>query len=73
MIGLRLMAQVEERFDFDAILPIFASVLPLLAECIIQRTNTEEYLHYLFGKMTNFMISGPNETCRKVEVTSICW
>jgi hypothetical protein len=72
MIGLGLMAQVEERFDFDTILPIFTSVLPLLAEYIIQRRNTEEYLHYidwLFGKMTNFIINGPKQNSLETKHT----
>ena len=67
LIYLTLMTKTKtnEIFDFTTIQPIFAAVLPLLADFLLQNSNKEDsdqnnlrLISWLLGKMTQAMITG---------------
>ncbi|CAF3806237.1 unnamed protein product, partial [Rotaria sp. Silwood1] len=65
LLGLCLMLEEETRFDFIIIQKMLITILPLLAEFIIQNINHDEtnetYLYFyswLLGKMSHFLING---------------
>ena len=65
LIGLCLMTKADELFDFMAILPVFAAILPILADSMLQSFTAEDVisnyhglLSWLIGKMTFVLITG---------------
>ncbi|CAM4818443.1 unnamed protein product [Rotaria magnacalcarata] len=63
-VGLCLMTQTK-LFSFDTVQPIFISILPLLAEYLLQYSSSEHNnmysLYWLIGKMSFIMIIGSRQ------------
>ena len=62
LIGLCLMTETNEIFNFENIQPIFTTILPLLTEYYLQNiVNDDNYRHFiswLIGKMSHILIIG---------------
>ncbi|CAF3887263.1 unnamed protein product [Adineta steineri] len=58
LVGLCLMTETENKFDFTIIQPIFITVLPLIAEFSIQNSDNQEIIYWLIGKMSRILLTG---------------
>ncbi|CAF3688992.1 unnamed protein product [Rotaria sp. Silwood1] len=70
LVSLCLMIHTEI-FSFATVQPIFTSVLPLLADYLLQNTSNEEdtmdCLYWLIGKMSYAMINGPQQNSLEIK------
>ncbi|CAF4292733.1 unnamed protein product, partial [Adineta steineri] len=65
IVGLCLMTKTDEMFDFMAVQPVFAAILPILADSMLQSVTKENVisnyhglLSWLIGKMAFVLIIG---------------
>ncbi|CAF3541029.1 unnamed protein product [Rotaria sordida] len=69
-VGLCLMTQTEI-FNFPTVQPIFTSVLPLLADYLLQNTSNQEdtihCLYWLIGKISYVMITGSQQNSLEIK------
>ena len=69
LLGLSILLEEEDHIDVDILQPIFAAILPLLADYLLQTTtnNNEEVknnlhsLAWLLGRMSHFLLTRPLE------------
>ncbi|CAM4793210.1 unnamed protein product [Rotaria magnacalcarata] len=70
LVGLCFLTQTEI-FNFNTVKPIFISVLPLLAEYLLQHTNSEDNhiysLYWLIGKMSYIMIIDSQQSLLEIK------